>query len=162
VLINDTQPPTPLACYRPAKLGIVSRSRRGFLEILPTGISKEDWIVATFAGYFRMKLGDRPPLRRAQITDHPTTTEKETAGLPMGMGNIGLHAVGPGAACARGGGIGARKSLSAPTTPLTRSWGSLSSNKKHPGSSSASALASLEALRRKNKDYGYGSAKRTW
>jgi hypothetical protein len=79
VLIHDIQPPTPIACFRPAKLGIVSRSRRGFLEILPPGLDKEDWIVVTFVGYFRMKMGDR--LRYYT----PRSNHEEVQSLPNGM-----------------------------------------------------------------------------
>ncbi|KAF5349671.1 hypothetical protein D9756_008875 [Leucocoprinus leucothites] len=143
VLVNDTIPPTPIACYRPAKLGIVSRSRRGFLEILPEGLEKEDWIVATFAGYFRMRLGDRPPLSRTSIAN------SSIAGLPMG---VGMRAAGGG---------GARKVASAPTIPLTAPLTHELGAPPSKLSSSPLALASLEALRRKNKDYGYGSARRT-
>lgn len=43
--------PIPLARYRQAKLGIISRSRRAFLEIFPTGINVIDFIVVTFVSY---------------------------------------------------------------------------------------------------------------
>jgi hypothetical protein len=41
----------PLARYRHAKLGIISRSRRAFLEIFPAGINVIDLIVITFVSY---------------------------------------------------------------------------------------------------------------
>lgn len=41
----------PLARYRHAKLGIVSRSKRAFLEIFPAGINVVDLIVITFVSY---------------------------------------------------------------------------------------------------------------
>ncbi|KAH7908364.1 hypothetical protein BJ138DRAFT_1157827 [Hygrophoropsis aurantiaca] len=43
----------PLARYRRAKLGIVSRSRRAFLEIFPSGINIIDLVVVTFVSYFK-------------------------------------------------------------------------------------------------------------
>ncbi|KAH9483475.1 hypothetical protein JR316_0002943 [Psilocybe cubensis] len=47
---------TPLARYRRAKLGIVSRSRRAFLEILPAGINLIDLIVVTFVGFMKQRV----------------------------------------------------------------------------------------------------------
>jgi hypothetical protein len=41
----------PLARYRHAKLGIISRSRRAFLEIFPAGANVIDFIVITFVSY---------------------------------------------------------------------------------------------------------------
>jgi hypothetical protein len=41
----------PLARYRHAKLGIISRSRRAFLEIFPAGINVIDLVVITFVSY---------------------------------------------------------------------------------------------------------------
>ncbi|ESK84855.1 hypothetical protein Moror_14949 [Moniliophthora roreri MCA 2997] len=51
VLFLDDNSQTPIARYRRAKLGIVSRSRRPFLEIFPAGINCIDLIVATFVSY---------------------------------------------------------------------------------------------------------------
>jgi len=44
---------TPLARYHCAKIGIVSRSRRAFLEILPAGIEIIDLIVVTFVAFIK-------------------------------------------------------------------------------------------------------------
>ncbi|KAF8891109.1 hypothetical protein CPB84DRAFT_1384379 [Gymnopilus junonius] len=55
-LLLDDQTFTPLARYRRAKLGIVSRSRRAFLEILPAGINLIDFIVVTFVGFMKQRL----------------------------------------------------------------------------------------------------------
>lgn len=46
----------PLARYRRAKLGIVSRGRRAFLEILPAGLGILDLIVVTFVGFMRQRI----------------------------------------------------------------------------------------------------------
>ena len=43
----------PIARYRRAKLGIVSRPRRGFLEIFPHGNVSMDLVVTTFVGFMR-------------------------------------------------------------------------------------------------------------
>ncbi|KAG1731184.1 uncharacterized protein EDB91DRAFT_1058953 [Suillus paluster] len=50
----------PLARYRHAKLGIISRSRRAFLEIFPAGINVIDLIVATFVSYAKHYWLDEP------------------------------------------------------------------------------------------------------
>lgn len=136
VLIHDTQPiPTPIARYRPAKLGIISRSRRGFLEILPGGLEKEDWIVVTFAGYFRMKLGGNIPLTPTPRIRHDISSPLLTA--PMGVMGVGVGVIrGP-------------MSVSEPTTPI-RAPRNLSPLKSP---CSPSPLTYLEALRRKGKDY---------
>jgi len=140
ILVNDTTPPTPLACYRPAKLGISSRGRRGFLEIQPEGLEREDWIVATFAAYFRMKLGNHQPSPETQIPD------SATVGLPISMtmpvtgfakAAMSVHNTLP---------------LSPPTQVPGRPPPKLSS--------SPAALATLQALRRINKNYGCGSFSR--
>ncbi|KAF8957750.1 hypothetical protein BDZ97DRAFT_1669364 [Flammula alnicola] len=47
---------TLLARYHHAKLGIVSRSRRAFLEILPAGIALIDLIVATFVAFVKQRF----------------------------------------------------------------------------------------------------------
>jgi hypothetical protein len=44
LLLNDNSS-TPIARYRRAKLGIVSRSRRAFLEIFPAGVNLVDFCV---------------------------------------------------------------------------------------------------------------------
>ncbi|KAG1799343.1 uncharacterized protein HD556DRAFT_1347223 [Suillus plorans] len=51
VLFVSDNSPIPLARYRQAKLGIISRSRRAFLEIFPAGINVIDFIVVTFVSY---------------------------------------------------------------------------------------------------------------
>ncbi|KAF5348392.1 hypothetical protein D9758_010915 [Tetrapyrgos nigripes] len=52
VLILDDTTQTPLARYRQAQLGIISRqSRRAFLEIFPAGIYCSDMIVVTFISF---------------------------------------------------------------------------------------------------------------
>ncbi|KDR82124.1 hypothetical protein GALMADRAFT_135488 [Galerina marginata CBS 339.88] len=64
VLLLDDNSFTPLARYRRAKLGIVSRSRRAFLEILPAGINLIDFIVVTFVGFMKQRVlveGVAPP-----------------------------------------------------------------------------------------------------
>ncbi|KAG1778367.1 hypothetical protein EV702DRAFT_968160 [Suillus placidus] len=50
----------PLARYRRAKLGIISRSRRAFLEIFPAGINVIDFIVVTFVSYAKHHWLDEP------------------------------------------------------------------------------------------------------
>ena len=49
-MLNDNSL-TPIARYRRAKLGIVSRSRRAFLEILPAGLGILDFVIVTFVSY---------------------------------------------------------------------------------------------------------------
>ncbi len=44
---------TPIARYRRAKLGIVSRSRKAFLEIFPAGINLIDLAVVTFVSFMK-------------------------------------------------------------------------------------------------------------
>jgi hypothetical protein len=46
----------PLARFRRAKIGIVSRSRRAFLEILPAGINLIDLIVVTFVAFMKQRV----------------------------------------------------------------------------------------------------------
>ena len=141
ILVNDTTPPTPLACFRPAKLGISSRGRRGFLEIQSEGLEKEDWIVATFVAYFRMKLGNRLPSSETQVPD------SATVGLPI---SVSTPVTGF-----------ARTAMSSPTT-LSPSPPTQTPGRSPPKlSSSSAALATLQALRRINKNYGCGSFPRT-
>ena len=142
ILVNDTTPPTPLARYRPAKVGISSRGRRGFLEIQPEGLEREDWIVATFAAYFRMKLGNHQPSSETQIPD------SAAAGLPISM-SMPITGFAKTA-------MSAQNTLSPP--PPTQVPG-----RSPPKlSSSPAALATLQALRRINKNYGCGSFSRPW
>jgi hypothetical protein len=47
----------PLARYRRAKIGIVSRPRRAFLEILPAGVGIIDFIVVTFVAFMKQRFG---------------------------------------------------------------------------------------------------------
>ena len=56
----------PLARYRRAKIGIVSRPRRAFLEILPAGVGIIDFIVVTFVAFMKQRMGieDGPPGRK--------------------------------------------------------------------------------------------------
>jgi len=56
VLILNDNSLTPIARYRRAKLGIVSRSRRGFLEILPAGVNIVDLVVVTFVSFAKQTL----------------------------------------------------------------------------------------------------------
>ncbi|KAG2073463.1 hypothetical protein BDR04DRAFT_1010431 [Suillus decipiens] len=60
VLFVSGNAPTPLARYRHAKLGIISRSRRAFLEIFPAGINVIDFIVVTFVSYAKHHWVDEP------------------------------------------------------------------------------------------------------
>ncbi|EGN97865.1 hypothetical protein SERLA73DRAFT_138000 [Serpula lacrymans var. lacrymans S7.3] len=55
LFLNDNSQ-TPLARYRRAKLGIVSRSRRAFLEIFPAGINITDFIVVTFVTFSKQRM----------------------------------------------------------------------------------------------------------
>ncbi|KAF9463422.1 hypothetical protein BDZ94DRAFT_610254 [Collybia nuda] len=55
LMLNDNSH-TLLARYRRAKLGIVSRSRRAFLEILPAGLSSVDLIVVTFVSFMKQRV----------------------------------------------------------------------------------------------------------
>jgi len=134
--VNDTTPPTPLACYRPAKLGIFHHavavdSSRFSLKVL----KREDWIVATFAAYFRMKLGNHRPSSNTEVPD------SATAGLPISTSMPVL----PRWQCLAHSSL----SLSPLTQALVRSPPKLSS--------SSTALATLQVLRRINKNYGRGS-----
>ncbi|KAJ2924685.1 hypothetical protein H1R20_g12396, partial [Candolleomyces eurysporus] len=53
LVIIDKTMVVPLARYRRAKLGIVSRPRKGFLEILPVGCPMMDLIVSTFVTFMK-------------------------------------------------------------------------------------------------------------
>ncbi|KAH6899244.1 hypothetical protein BKA70DRAFT_1314803 [Coprinopsis sp. MPI-PUGE-AT-0042] len=46
----------PLARYRRAKVGIVSRARKGFLEILPEGLPVVDMIIVTFVAFMKHRV----------------------------------------------------------------------------------------------------------
>ena len=46
----------PVARYRRAKVGIVSRSRRAFLEIFPAGLAIIDLIVVTFVAFMKQRI----------------------------------------------------------------------------------------------------------
>lgn len=50
LMLNDNSL-TPIARYRRAKLGIVSRSRRAFLEVFPAGLNILDLVLVTFVSY---------------------------------------------------------------------------------------------------------------
>ena len=52
-MVIDKTMVVPLARYRRAKLRIVSRPRKGFLEILPVGCSMMDLIVSTFVTFMK-------------------------------------------------------------------------------------------------------------
>jgi hypothetical protein len=72
-LVLDDNTQTPLARYRRAKLGIISRqSRKAFLEIFPAGIDCIDMIVATFVSfmvyYFPASKDDPNPTGPENIT----------------------------------------------------------------------------------------------
>ncbi|KAF8643463.1 hypothetical protein AX16_009019 [Volvariella volvacea WC 439] len=45
----------PLARYRRAKLGIVSRSRKAFLEVFPSGYGALDLIISTFVTFIKQR-----------------------------------------------------------------------------------------------------------
>jgi len=59
LLLNDNSL-TPIARYRRAKLGIVSRPRRAFLEILPAGVNIVDLVVVTFVSFAKHTLTIEP------------------------------------------------------------------------------------------------------
>ena len=61
LLLNDNSL-TPIARYRRAKIGIVSRPRRAFLEILPAGVNIVDLVVVTFVSYAKHTLTVDPPI----------------------------------------------------------------------------------------------------
>ncbi|EAU81793.1 hypothetical protein CC1G_10396 [Coprinopsis cinerea okayama7 len=54
VLADSTM--MPLARYRRAKLGIVSRSRKASLEIMPEGLAVMDMIVVTFVAFMKYRV----------------------------------------------------------------------------------------------------------
>ncbi|TFK35480.1 hypothetical protein BDQ12DRAFT_726004 [Crucibulum laeve] len=56
LILNSSTNPLVLARYRRAKIGIVSRSRRAFLEILPAGLGIIDLIVVTFVSFMRQRV----------------------------------------------------------------------------------------------------------
>ncbi|KAF8990601.1 hypothetical protein BDQ17DRAFT_1433640 [Cyathus striatus] len=51
------QQPTPLARYRKAKLGIISRSCRASLDVFPAGMGIMDMVVVSFVGFMRRIVG---------------------------------------------------------------------------------------------------------
>lgn len=60
-LVRNDNSFTPIARYRRAKIGIVSRSRRASLEILPAGVNIVDFVVATFVSFARHTLTVKEP-----------------------------------------------------------------------------------------------------
>ncbi|KAG6889149.1 hypothetical protein C0995_003325 [Termitomyces sp. Mi166 len=54
-ILNDNSN-TLLARYRRAKLGIVSRSRKAFIEITPAGLGVVDLIVVTFVAFMKQRF----------------------------------------------------------------------------------------------------------
>ncbi|KAG6843575.1 hypothetical protein H0H93_000610, partial [Arthromyces matolae] len=54
--ILDDNSNTLLARYRRAKLGIVSRPRKSFIEITPAGIAIVDLIVVTFVAFMKQRF----------------------------------------------------------------------------------------------------------
>ncbi|TFK64532.1 hypothetical protein BDN72DRAFT_774449 [Pluteus cervinus] len=55
VLLTNDNSRTPIARYHRAKLGIISRSRRGSLEILPAGADIADIVVVTFVSFMKQR-----------------------------------------------------------------------------------------------------------
>ncbi|KAG5721393.1 hypothetical protein E4T56_gene12923 [Termitomyces sp. T112] len=53
--LNDNSN-TLLARYRRAKLGIVSRSRKAFIQITPAGLDVADLIVVTFVAFMKQRF----------------------------------------------------------------------------------------------------------
>ncbi|KAF9481311.1 hypothetical protein BDN70DRAFT_930959 [Pholiota conissans] len=75
VMISSTNSVTPIARYRRAKLGIVSRSRRAFLEIFPAGLAIIDFIVVTFVAFMKQRiLIDNPENLPSDVIRHPSQT----------------------------------------------------------------------------------------
>lgn len=64
---------TPLAFFRRAKIGIVSRPRRAYLEILPTGTNFVDFIVITFVAFMK---------QHTLVDIGSSRTSEETGSLP--------------------------------------------------------------------------------
>ncbi|KAG6827771.1 hypothetical protein H0H87_003658 [Tephrocybe sp. NHM501043] len=56
VLILNDDSNTLLARYRRAKLGIVSRPRKAFIEVTPAGLSVADLIVVTFVSFMKQRV----------------------------------------------------------------------------------------------------------
>ncbi|KAE9410100.1 hypothetical protein BT96DRAFT_468323 [Gymnopus androsaceus JB14] len=70
VLILDDNSQLPLARYKRAKLGIVSRPRRPSLEIFSAGINSLDLIVVTFVSFM---------IYRFAGTDNSSSTSSESS-----------------------------------------------------------------------------------
>ncbi|KAJ3488573.1 hypothetical protein NLJ89_g11601 [Agrocybe chaxingu] len=74
---------TPLARYRRAKLGIVSRSRRAFLEIFPLGLNILDLIIVTFVAFMKQRVlvdGGQGP---SAIEEHAVSSISPVVMSPM-------------------------------------------------------------------------------
>ncbi|KJA19139.1 hypothetical protein HYPSUDRAFT_217822 [Hypholoma sublateritium FD-334 SS-4] len=56
VLLSSSNAIMPVARYGRAKVGIVSRSRRAFLEIFPAGLAIIDLIVVTFVAFMKQRI----------------------------------------------------------------------------------------------------------
>ncbi|TFK29640.1 hypothetical protein FA15DRAFT_663791 [Coprinopsis marcescibilis] len=56
VLVLADQSFVPLARYRRAKIGIVSRPRKASLEVFPPGIGLMDMVVVTFVAFMRFRV----------------------------------------------------------------------------------------------------------
>lgn len=61
-LVRNDNSLTPIARYRRAKIGIVSRSRRAFLEIFPAGVNIVDFVVVTFVSFAKHTSATKEPL----------------------------------------------------------------------------------------------------
>jgi len=61
VLVRGDNSLTPIARFRRAKIGIVSRSRRACLEILPAGLNMVDFVVVTFVSFAKHTLAVKEP-----------------------------------------------------------------------------------------------------
>ena len=85
--IDRTQA-TPIALFRRSKLGIVSRSRKAFLDILPAGNEIMDLVVATFVAFMEHRV-----LPGEIAGEHPSVlTEIRESFDPIQVANSGAIA----------------------------------------------------------------------
>ncbi|KAK7458878.1 hypothetical protein VKT23_009888 [Stygiomarasmius scandens] len=111
VLILNDNTQTPVARYRRAKLGIISRqSRKAFLEIYPAGINCLDMIVVTFVSFMVYEF---PP--------SPNDSDRSNADA-TGSESVGTTSPGPEFFTSNFANSGSWQSISSPTDSTMSSW----------------------------------------
>ncbi|KAF9546595.1 hypothetical protein CPC08DRAFT_755566 [Agrocybe pediades] len=86
VLVLAEHPSTALALFKQAKIGIVSRPRRAYLEILPTGMHLRDFIVVTFVAFMKQRIindmMDPPRSVSSSTSEVGDDSPRQSPGMP--------------------------------------------------------------------------------